>query len=245
MTRVVLVVLSLSTFASAAFAQSDDMRALRHAETAQTWIGVRGGVSISNESVNSVLDASTSSITAFQGGLQVDQWFNDMFAISAAATLNKKGINESYPGHSLQHPSVQGDDDYTSAYLEIPIVLRAAFGSGDARPYVFAGPSIGLLMSADEKVSDTSLKLSATDIKSAMNSTDFSLFLGAGFLDKLSEHIEFTVDVGYAVGLTKVYKDALPDRTTTDKSGATVSLINNSDAKSGDFRAAVSLLFGF
>jgi hypothetical protein len=175
----------------------------------------------------------------------VDEWFNDMLAVSIAATLDKKGIKESYPGHSLQHPNVQGDDEYEFSYLEVPILLRAAFGSGDARPYVFAGPSIGLLMSAKETVSNDSLPPSASDIKSTMNSTDFSLFLGGGFLDKLSEHVTFTVDVGYALGLSKIYKDALPDRTTKDKSGATVSLINNSDAKSGDFRAAVSLLFGF
>ena len=247
MTRVYLVVLFLFAFSSLTFAQGDDMRTLRHAETAHTWIGLRGGVSISSESIDPALDASTSSITAFQGGLQIDEWFNDMLAISVAATMDKKGIKESYPDHSLQHSTVKGDDSYSASYLELPIVLRAAFGKGDARPYIFAGPSIGLLMSAEETVSDPSIQPSATDIKSAMNSTDFSLFFGGGFLDKLSEHVAFSVDVGYAMGLTKLYKDALPDRTTIDNptSRNTVSLINNSDAKSGDFRAAASFLFGF
>lgn len=242
MTRIVLFVLFGLSISTVTHAQGDDMRSLRHAETAHTWVGLRGGVSLSSESVETALDASTSAKTGFQGGLQIDQWFNNMFAVSVAMTLDKKGIHESYPDHSRLHPSISGDDDYSFSYLEVPIVVRAAFGNGDARPYVFAGPSIGFLMSAEETISDPSIKPSAADIKSAMNSTDLSLFLGAGFLDKLSEHFAFSIDVGYALGLTKVYKNALENRPIEDNS--TVYIINNSDAKSTDFRAAASLLFG-
>jgi hypothetical protein len=243
MLRPILFVFVLLAASAPAFAQSDDMQTLRHAVTSHTWIGVRGGVNVGNEQVTTALDASSGARVGILAGVQLDQWISNMFAVSIAGMLDQKGVQQSYPGHSAQHPHVEGEDNYEFSYLEIPITVRAGFGNGDARPYVFAGPSLGFLLSGNETSSSDSIS-TITGIKDHLSSTEFSLVFGAGFLDKLSDRLSFTLDVGYAMGLSNIYKDALPDRTTVNKDGKTVSLINNSDAKSGDFRIALALLFG-
>jgi hypothetical protein len=240
MVRLVLIVLLACVFAHTAFAQGDDMRDLRHASTSNTWIGLRGGAVIANQSVNDTLDASsTGARFGFHGGLQVDQWFGNMWAVSVSALFEQKGIHESYSSNAKSHPATHGDDDYSFTYLEIPVVIKAAFGAGDARPYVFAGPSVGFLLSSEETVTETVPAING--LKSYLATTDMSILVGAGFMDKLSDHMEFTLDAGYAAGLSKIYQYIPPVRKDA-KSG--INLIDNSGAKSGDFRVAVSLLFG-
>ncbi|MDP4200420.1 MAG: porin family protein [Bacteroidota bacterium] len=224
-------VLVLLGFSRMAQAQSDNMRTLRHAATPHTWIGVRGGLNLAGESVDDSIDASSTGMRAgFIGGVQVDEWLDNMWAISTGAMIDQKGVHEEYASHAKSHPNLSGNDDFTFTYLEVPILLRAAFGNGDARPYLFAGPSIGFLMSASETVSD-SVK-PTTGLKDHLSSTDLSIFFGAGFMEKLSDRTMLSIDAGYALGLSKVYKTP-PE-----------SLINNGDAKSSDIRVAVAFLYG-
>ncbi len=247
--RALTATLLLSLCACVTFAQSDDLRTLRHATTPHTWIGVRGGLNLASESVDNTVDASSTGMRmGFLGGIQVDQWFSNMWALSVAATMDPKGIHEEYAGQAKSHPKTSGNDNFTFNYIEVPVLLRVTFSNGDARPYLFAGPSFGFLSSASEVMDPTvhynGDTVSPSPLKNYLSSTDISIVLGAGFLDKLSDHTMFTIDAGYAFGLTNIYKSGLPARLVTDNKGVTRSLIDNSNAKSADFRVAVAFLYG-
>jgi hypothetical protein len=138
--------------------------------------------------------------------------------------------HEEYAANAAPHRTLSGNDDFAFTYVEVPVVLRAAFGNGNARPYFFAGPSFGFLMSANETT--TGSVPTIPGLKDHLTQMDLSLFFGAGFMDKLSDQTMFTIDAGYALGLVNVYKT--PPAT----------LIDNSTAKSSDIRVALTFLYG-
>ena len=73
---------------------------------------------------------------------------------------------------SMQGVKFDGGSDKLN-YLNIPVMAHIGFNGGF---FVEGGPQVGFLMSAKEKDASGS-----TDIKEFLNSTDFSLGLGAGF----------------------------------------------------------------
>jgi len=76
---------------------------------------------------------------------------------------------------SMQGCKFDGGSDKLN-YLNIPVMAHVGFNGGF---FVEGGPQIGFLVSAKQK--DAS---GTTDIKEFLNSTDFSLGLGAGFKSK-------------------------------------------------------------
>jgi len=82
-------------------------------------------------------------------------------------------------------------------YLHIPVLLRARLMTeGTVVPVVFAGPAVGILLSA---------KWDGDDEKDSFKSTDFGADLGVGAEIGLGE-MKLLVDLRYYLGLTDVYK---------------------------------------
>jgi len=82
-------------------------------------------------------------------------------------------------------------------YLHIPVLLRARLMTeGTVVPVVFAGPAVGILLSA---------KWDGDDEKDSFKSTDFGADLGVGAEIALSG-MKFLIDLRYYLGLTDVYK---------------------------------------
>ena len=86
----------------------------------------------------------------------------------------------------------------TYGYLHIPVLVRARLmREGTFVPVVFAGPAVGILLSA---------KWDGDDVKDSFKSTDFGADLGVGAEIALSG-MKFLIDLRYYLGLTDVYKD--------------------------------------
>lgn len=87
-------------------------------------------------------------------------------------------------------------------YIEIPVLLKAGFGTGPAKPCIFVGPVLSILMSAKAKAEFSGPGLSESeeeDIKDYVKSTDIGLAFGAGVdIGKL------TIDARYVLGLASV-----------------------------------------
>jgi len=82
-------------------------------------------------------------------------------------------------------------------YLHIPVLVRARLMTeGTVVPVVFAGPAVGILLSA---------KWDGDDEKDSFKSTDFGADLGVGAEIGLGE-MKLLVDLRYYLGLTDVYK---------------------------------------
>jgi hypothetical protein len=94
-------------------------------------------------------------------------------------------------------------------YLTIPVLARATLGDCRTKPYIKIGPEVGILLSAkyerpgypqygemDERVEE--------DVKDAITSVDFSLFLAGGVRFAVGSKV-LLVELSYSHGLTDVY----------------------------------------
>ncbi|MFH1422136.1 MAG: porin family protein [Planctomycetota bacterium] len=78
-------------------------------------------------------------------------------------------------------------------YIEIPVLAKYLISPGEnVCPFIFGGPSIGILMGA---------KVDSEDIKSDCNSLDIGLVLGGGV--ELESGV--SIDLRYDMGMTKVF----------------------------------------
>jgi hypothetical protein len=80
------------------------------------------------------------------------------------------------------------------------VLVRYSITPAPTKLVVFAGPSLGILMSAMSKTS-VSILSGSVDIKDQVNSTDIGLVIGAGV-----SLIGLNLDARYQMGLSPVEK---------------------------------------
>src|SRR5437868_1713552 len=118
-------------------------------------LGVRGGLNLATEAVDTLATGSTLSRRALlAAGAQFDVWMTDMWALSVQALFDQKGTHEDFDTYDDAF-HISGTDDVSIQYLEFPILGKAAFGSGNVHAYFFAGPSIAFLLSGQQKFHTT------------------------------------------------------------------------------------------
>jgi hypothetical protein len=88
------------------------------------------------------------------------------------------------------------------SYLDIPVLVKYTFPGVGVKPVIFAGPSLGIKLSAKVKIDASGETM---DIKDHINSTDFGLVIGAGVEIPLSA-ISLVADARYNFGLSRVVK---------------------------------------
>jgi opacity protein-like surface antigen len=125
---------------------------------------------------------------------------------------------------------VAGTGDVVFNYLEIPILVKVALGSGDIQPYVFAGPSVGILLSATSTSGGTSQSVDST-----FSTLNLSLPLGAGVSYKLAGGISLFLDAAYEIGILNILKNT----SYKDAKGNSVS----QSLKTNDIRIGVGAMF--
>ncbi len=209
-----------------------------------TWIGVRAGVNIAGESFDSIpLNASDGMRIGAIGGLTIEHWFDNSWAISSGILFDQKGTDEQYsPNASNREMGTtiySGNDDFSLNYIEIPILLKYALGRGTIRPYVCAGPSIGELLSASETVSGSVQQLS--NLKTDLQSTDVSIYAALGLMGQVDDGPILLFEAGYATGITNIYKSN-PTRVATNGTNFP-DPINPATVKSGDIRVTIAAMW--
>ncbi len=208
------------------------------------WFGVQGGISYAGESISSLPDnASTSMTTGAIGGLSFEYWLDNAWAVGAGVLYTQKGINELYAPNARNRDTnnviYSGSDNFSMGYLEIPILIRYSMGLGDVRPYICAGPSIGMLLQSSESVSGSVAPIS--DLKSDLQSTDLSLYAALGIMDAIPNGPILFFEAGFAVGLSNIYKST-PERFAT--SGISFpEPIDPTGAKTGDIRVTIGAMW--
>jgi hypothetical protein len=209
-----------------------------------TWIGIRAGANLANESFDSIpLNASTGMKTGLIGGIAVDYWIDNNWAISSGILFDQKGTDEQYsPNASNREVGTtiySGSDNFSLSYLEIPILLKYALGIGKIRPYICGGPSFGELLSASETVSGNIQQLS--NFKSDVQSTDISIYAALGLMDEVYHGPILLFEAGYASGITSIYRST-PTRTATDGTNFP-DPITPASVKSGDIRITIAAMW--
>jgi Outer membrane protein beta-barrel domain len=212
----------------------------------QMMIGVRGGVNLADLAYpvypagdNPGSQGSTIKPGVLAGG-QFDYLFNRTWTVSIQLLFDQKGgHSDSYAGFVFPNYSGAATADWTTDYLEVPILAKVSTGIGPASIYLFLGSSIGFLLSNIEKVSngyglpgnepyysrDTTVNITDSTAK-----IDFSCVSGLGASFKLASGPELFIDATFTLGLTNI------DNYYWDK-------VNGISIYSRDIRIAAGVLF--
>lgn len=165
--------------------------------SAQTRLGIIGGLNFAN--LDADFDKALQEIstkTFFGVGGVVDLRLSENFSLYMQPMYLRKGALVKDLQDNIEFP-------FTFAFLELPVFLKAEFGSA-VRPYLMAGPTAGYLLSADIEGQYSGIVFKG-DLKEVTENLDFGLGFGAGVSYPLST-ISIFVEGRYTLGLVNMQK---------------------------------------
>jgi hypothetical protein len=187
------------------------------------------------DNIENYADGSLKTGFVGYGVFSVD--FIDFFGAEIEAGFTSKGKKWDYSDSSISLKF-----DYQFNYLEIPILFKGMIPLGIAKPMLYAGPTLGFLLSSKEKVkedySGQSIDTTITIPDSTTNSIEFGLAFGGGCSFDVGPG-SLVLELRYTLGLTNI-----PKATDSEKADADY---NESDynMKSGTLAILVGYVFKF
>ena len=172
--------------------------------------GINGGINLGtvggdDKTLNGI-DPTTK--VGFAGGISYRIGLIAGLAIQPEAMYIQKGAiyqaNLSYGSYSESDKLT-----LTSAYIDIPVLVKYNLPVPLFSPYIEGGVSYGILLSAKQKEDVTSNEpgftssSTETDVKDQATKNDFSIIVGVGV-----EFLIFDVDARYVMGQTKLEKNS-------------------------------------
>ncbi|MGD1044549.1 MAG: porin family protein [Bacteroidota bacterium] len=159
--------------------------------------GIKGGLNFATVG-GSDAPTGTTSNTGFAAGVFAEISLPGPISIQPEVLYSVKGYKLDVPGI--------GSKTGTYSYVDIPVLAKFSLPLPILKPFIFAGPSFGFLMSAKEKTDNTFLGTSnEVDVKDNTTGTDIGLVIGVGA--KLSLIVfDLTVDARYNMGLSTLDK---------------------------------------
>ena len=155
-------------------------------------IGLIAGVNIANLEEK---DSDFNSLTGFGIGGVLDITLGEKISLLLEPMYLQKGASEDEEGVTL---------DIKLAYIEIPALFKVQFGDGSTKPYLMAGPTIGLNVGADLEVSMGSMSVEV-DFADLIETFDFGLAFGGGVSFKAGNN-SFFIEAKYSLGLADITK---------------------------------------
>lgn len=196
-------------------------------------VGARAGASFATLSGDAFEEAGYR--PGFAGGLFATVNVNPLLAIQPEVLFVQRGATVDEDGGLSPFGTDQADEIRINA-IEIPLLVRVAVPTQSAaRPHLFFGPSLGVVLSASREFDDGTLGedddlFEDDDFEDALKSTDVGMVVGGGLDVRLPVAGKVTLDGRYTVGLTDVFDEE------------ELGLAEAPDAKNGTFQ--VSLGFG-
>ena len=189
---------------------------------AQVRLGVLGGLNLANLSFEPASDPDPSRSTKLGAGAVVQFRLAENLELQLEPMYLQKGARQESSfdfsfGDAETDSSVTFNADIKAklSYLELPVMLKLALGTGSTRPYLMAGPTLGWRLSAKYKgtvtVSGFSQEIDE-DVKDLTKSMDLGLGFGAGMSFPAGRAAVF-VQGRYTLGLTNINDD--PEDTAT------------------------------
>jgi hypothetical protein len=175
---------------------------------AEVRVGAVGGVNLSSLSTDEQ-GVKLSTLTRWGAGGALELDLNDYVAVATRPMFIGRGTDiETLAG--VGDVSAQGKDSYARVelgYIELPLLFKYSFPTEGVRPYLIAGPSLGLRRSATAVSKFGSAPEEREDSKDDFKSTDFSLWAGAGLGKNIGSAYVFAEGL-YSLGLRNINKDA-------------------------------------
>ena len=149
-------------------------------------IGIKAGLNVYN--INNDNGASYDSKLGLNAGLI------GHIHLSKKVALQPEVV---YSGQGAKFTTAGVETKYNLAYINVPLMLQYMFDNGFR---LQAGPQVGFLASAKAETGNTK-----TDFKDNMNSVDFALGAGVGYVNPPTG---FGVDARYNLGLSDINKNS-------------------------------------
>lgn len=153
----------------------------------QTKLGIEAGLNLSNSSFSPDLRSGTR--TGFMLGGFAEFKVSPLFSIKPGLRYIMKGF------------SVVDDWGYQSTiklnYIEAPVLVKVTFPVQQVKPYIEAGPTVALRISANAESVDGDV-----DASDAFETMDFGLYFGSGLDFRVSGNTELFAGIGYSLGLS-------------------------------------------
>lgn len=169
-------------------------------------IGIEGGINIANVSVNPT--TTTDSRTGLIVGTLLDVNFTNQITLTPGIRFSMKGFSNTVNTVT---------NTIKLNYLDFPVLLKIKFPLTEIKPYLAAGPVLGINLSANlDQTNGT--QSASSDISSSTESIDFALLFAGGMDFKVGLNTALFFQVGYQLGLSNINKTA--NSTTTIKNNA-------------------------
>jgi hypothetical protein len=189
-----------------------------YAQSSSIWLGAHAGADIGTIATGppDAFGTITSS-TGIAIGAEGDYWITDNFGISIGLAYVQKGANVNLRGESF---------GLAYRYLQMPVLLKATFGDGSVKPYLFAGPEFGLKLSATQSGPILGRDTTVDFPDSLITKFNIGILLGAGITFTINPQTMLFLEAGYDHGLSNI--------TPSDKYAA---------VSTRDIRASLGILF--
>lgn len=169
---------------------------------AQTQIGVIGAVNLANISVDPKDQAPDfSNRMGFGIGGILALGLGQNLALQFEPMYLQKGAEAEETDPTIGTAKLTFKLDY----IEIPALLKIAFGSSPTKFYIMAGPAVGILTSAKLR-GEISGQSAEVDIKETVKDVDWGAAFGAGVSFPAGSNSIF-VQGRYALGLSDINND--------------------------------------
>jgi hypothetical protein len=177
-------------------------------------LGFNAGINIANQSLTnfSFSDSKGSRKGVIIGGL-VELGISNLFSIQAEPRYIQKGRNGGeFVITTADSPEGIGRGElvYKLDYIEIPLLLKARVGPGNIKGFFFAGPNLGLMLSAKGVLNLTEVYVQSVtpppdvDLKDEYETLDLSIDAGGGVEYRIGPKMSFLGSARYSHGLSNI-----------------------------------------
>jgi len=170
-----------------------------YGQSSSLWLGAHAGADMGIILAIPPYEETITSKTGIAIGAELDYWFSDNFGISTGLAYVQKGAQENIIGEPYSD---------TYRYLQLPVLLKATFGSGAVKPYLFAGPEFGVKLSATSSGKFFGKDTTVDFPDSMMRNFNIGVFLGAGVSYAIAPETLVFLEAGYDYGVTNIYTHA-------------------------------------
>ncbi|MFX0138110.1 MAG: porin family protein [Candidatus Hodarchaeota archaeon] len=160
-------------------------------------IGLIGGINLANLDEK---DEEYDIRTVFGVGGVFELGVGEKFAICFEPMYLQKGA-KSEEVEDFIKVTIEGK----FAYLEIPVFFKVPLGTSSTRPYIMAGPTIGILLSSNIGMSMMGIDIEV-DTKDLTKSIDYGLGVGGGVSFPIGKNTLF-IEARYTLGIADIAKE--------------------------------------
>ena len=157
-------------------------------------LGIKGGMNFANATIkdNNGKTVNTNTLNGYSIGGLVEFGVHNPWSLVLEPSYVKNGAEFK-----------DFDGKVNLSYLQLPVLVKAKFGSPDLHLFIFAGPNFGLNLDATGSAKFGALS-TTWNAKDDIKNMDIAGDVGAGVSVKLMPNVHASIDARYTYGFTNI-----------------------------------------